>query len=184
MAEVTKETEEIYYQQREDRIHFIKPVYHNLGHLASETLQVGPLICSSQWTMENSIGNLTATIKSDVRPYMNLSEKATVRAQVNALKSMVPSLLDPDYGKESYIAPTARDLGDKYVLLHPTAPTAQSLEDSENRALADYLGEEEVSSHAVHWGRLRLPNGQIACSYWKEKRQTQGLRTARNVKVR
>ncbi|KAF9059360.1 hypothetical protein BDP27DRAFT_1431457 [Rhodocollybia butyracea] len=86
--------------------------------------------------MENSIGNLTAAIHSDSCPFMNLSEKAVVRAQFNTLKSMLPAQLDQHHGKEDYIPSTAEDLGDKYVLLHQSA---RRLEDIKNAALAKYL---------------------------------------------
>ncbi|KAF9059841.1 hypothetical protein BDP27DRAFT_1190999, partial [Rhodocollybia butyracea] len=78
----------------------------------------------------------------------------------------------------------AEDLGDKYVLLHPTAQSARPLEDIENAALAKYLQDENIpTARAVHWGHLRLPNGQIARSYWKEKGKVEDLRMARNVKA-
>ena len=39
--------------------------------------------------------------------------------------------------------------------------------------------------HIIRWARLRLPNGQIARSSWKEKLKSADsqVRTARNIKV-
>ncbi|KIK51956.1 hypothetical protein GYMLUDRAFT_64553 [Collybiopsis luxurians FD-317 M1] len=121
--------------------------------------------------MENSIGNLTKAIKPDVQPYMNLSEKAAVRAQVNALK-------------ENHIPETARDLGDNYILLHPTAQTSQILDERESAALARYLEEENIpTAHVVHWAHLCLPNGQITHLFWQEHRKTENVWMACNVKT-
>ncbi|KIK73568.1 hypothetical protein PAXRUDRAFT_85725, partial [Paxillus rubicundulus Ve08.2h10] len=50
--------EELYYQRREDQLHFICPSVHQVLHLAPETIQKGPPICYAQWTMERSIGNI------------------------------------------------------------------------------------------------------------------------------
>ncbi|KAG1834015.1 hypothetical protein DFJ58DRAFT_719384 [Suillus subalutaceus] len=50
-----REFETLYYQLREDRLHFT-------SHLVTETVQKGPPIRYAQWTMERTIGNLdTAT---------------------------------------------------------------------------------------------------------------------------
>ena len=45
------EFELLYYQRREDRIHFCRQSIHALIHLAPEVTRIGPPICSSQWTM-------------------------------------------------------------------------------------------------------------------------------------
>jgi hypothetical protein len=46
------EFEEIYYQSHMDRLHFVRPWVHSITHIAPETVNKGPPICSSQWTME------------------------------------------------------------------------------------------------------------------------------------
>jgi hypothetical protein len=44
--------------------------------------------------------------------------------------------------------------------------------------------EDDWFPHIVRWARLRLPNGQIARSAWKEKlKATKDVWMARNVKV-
>ena len=56
-------------------------------------------------------------------------------------------------------------------------------------ALLRYLGGLAADSNnwcpkVTRWARLRLPNGQVARSRWKESlKPLQKLRTARNVKV-
>lgn len=48
------EFEEIYYQRRNDRIHFVRPCVHQILHLGPETFQKGPAICTTQWTIERT----------------------------------------------------------------------------------------------------------------------------------
>jgi hypothetical protein len=64
-------------------------------HVAPEVQRVGPLLYSSQWTLERTIGNLGEEIKQLSNPFKNLSERALRRAQVNALKVLI-SRLEPD----------------------------------------------------------------------------------------
>lgn len=120
LVQFTEEFEKLYYQQRTDRIHFVHQSIHSLSHAALEMSCIGPGTYTSQWTIEWSIGNLTGEIKQDLRPYANLSERAYQRAEINALKAMVPEL-DRDHGKENHIPRNCKDLGDGYVLLHLTA---------------------------------------------------------------
>ncbi|KAG2335234.1 hypothetical protein BDR05DRAFT_858792, partial [Suillus weaverae] len=87
--------EMLYYQRRAERLQFIRPCVHQVTHLATETLQKGPPICYSQWTMERTIGNLGQEIRQPSNPYVNLSREGVRRCQVNALKAMVPNLEDP-----------------------------------------------------------------------------------------
>ena len=56
------EFEVLYCQWCPERLHFVHQSIHALTHLAPEAVQVGPWICSSQWTMERTIGNLVAEI--------------------------------------------------------------------------------------------------------------------------
>ncbi|KIJ95011.1 hypothetical protein K443DRAFT_109498 [Laccaria amethystina LaAM-08-1] len=86
------EFEILYYQRHEDQIHFCRQSIHALLHLASEVTRVGPPICSSQWTMERTIGNLGEEIRQPSNPFANLSQRGLLRCQVNALTAMVPEL--------------------------------------------------------------------------------------------
>ena len=77
------------------------------------------------------------------------------------------------------------DLGDRYALLwkrakHPIIPRGD-----EATAILEFLGPEYALPRITKWARLRLPNGQIARSAWREKLcLPEQLRVSRNVKVR
>lgn len=88
--------ERLYHNRLPSRLHFVRQCLHYLLHVASETVRLGPGGCYSwQWTMECTIGNLGEEIKQHTDPYTNLSQRATRRAQVNSLKSLIPDL-EPD----------------------------------------------------------------------------------------
>ena len=74
LLEYSHEFELLYYQRRADRLHFVRQSIHNLMHLASETIRLGPGAYHSQWTMERTIGNLgirkiTCSFFSSYRPF-------------------------------------------------------------------------------------------------------------------
>lgn len=86
------EFETLYYQRQTSRLHFCRQSIHALLHLAPEVARLGPPICSSQWTMERTIGNLGEEIRQPSNPYANLSQRGLLRCQVNALIAMIPDL--------------------------------------------------------------------------------------------
>jgi hypothetical protein len=55
-------------------IHFVQPCIHTPMHLPHEVIRLGPPICSSQWTLECTIGNLGEEIKQHSNPFSNLSQ--------------------------------------------------------------------------------------------------------------
>ena len=77
-----------------------------------EVIWLGPGAYYSQWTMGQTIGNLSKEIKQPSQPFANLSEHGLRRCQVNALKSMLPHL-EP----EPKLPRVSVDLGNGYVLL-------------------------------------------------------------------
>ena len=189
------EYEEFYVQRRSDRLHMVRPSVHGILHMASETVRVGPTPLSSTWTMERLIGDLGSEIRQPSNPYQNLSQRGLRRCQVNALVALFPFLdrtpkLVPQY---------SLDIGDGYVLLRAKERTGRLLtEITEYPLIRLYLEEAErqhgnnldgLQPHArarmsPRWARLRLPNGQIARSAWKEKsRSFKDSRRARCVKV-
>ena len=136
--------------------------------------------------MERTIGNLGEEIRQPSNPYANLSHRGLIRCQINALKAMVPDL----EGSANTLPRGAKDLGGGYVLLRAMEKGLYRLRDCEADALKLYLMdiEHDVPSDwcpsVTRWARLRLPNGQIARSSWKEKlKPLEKLRIARNVKV-
>jgi hypothetical protein len=168
------------------RIHFVRLCMHLLIHLPREVIHLGPPICSSQWTLERTIGNLGEEIKQHSNPFANLSQRGIRRARVNALKALIPDLIVDETTVES-IPRNSRDLGDGYVLLRAREVHAHPLRDCEADALREFLPTAKYGSeiYVRRWARLRLPTGQTCYSAWKEKgKPIHKRRTARNVKVR
>jgi hypothetical protein len=187
LNEFCDEFELLYYQRRIDRLHMIRPCIHLLRHIASEVLRVGPLACSSQWTLERTIGNLGEEIRQPSNPFANLSQRGIRRAQVNALKAMIPSLEPPTNSLPS----GAVDIGDGYVLLRAMEKWPSLVRECEAVVFRTYLRETEGTTMSdewhpsiSRWARVRLPNGQVARSAWKERlKPLNKLRKARIVKV-
>lgn len=186
LVEFTLEFEELYYQRRTDRLHFIRPVLHGILHLAPEVPRVGPGLCASQWTIERTIGNLGEEIRQPSNPYANLSQRGLRRCRVNALKAIFPDLEPAKDG----LPRGAIDIGNDYILLRALEKSPRLVNPCEADALRAYLRENGESvpdgwcPSVRRWARLRLPNGQVARSAWKEKSKPLiKVRMARNVKV-
>lgn len=182
----THEFETLYYRRQVNRLHFCRQSIHALLHLASEVTRLGPPICSSQWTMERTIGNLGEEIRQPSNPYANLSQRGLLRCQVNALVAMIPDL----ERKPPALPHGGLDLGKGFALLRAQDRYDRPMQPCEARALAVYiqnLNGTELGSGCpkiTRWARLRLPNGQIARSKWKEaQKPLNKVRMARNVKV-
>jgi hypothetical protein len=187
LLDFVQEFEMLYYQRLGSRLHFIRPCLHLLIHLAPEVLRVGPGLCSSQWTMERVIGDLGQEIRQPSNPYANLSQRALRRCQVNALKAMLPDLAGPP----NHLPRGAVPIGNNYTLLRAKEKYPKPVRDCEARAFAAYMQEQGANILDVdswrpsvsRWARLRLPNGQVARSAWKEGKSLRRVRIARNVKV-
>ncbi|KAF8220834.1 hypothetical protein L208DRAFT_1331490 [Tricholoma matsutake] len=187
LIQFAHEFELLYNQQRPDHIHFVQQSIHGLMHLATEILCIGPGICSSQWTMERVIGSLGQEVCQPSNAFANLSRKAIQRCQVNALKAMVLNL---NRYVPADIPQTAINVGNGFVLLRAQDTTAQVMLDYEKDALGKYFKDiqdiddldDEWHPMVTRWARLRLPNGQITCSTWKEKEKAK-VQITRNAKV-
>ena len=187
LLEFAYEFEKLYYQRRTDRLHFVWQSIHAVTHLAPEVARIGPPTCSSQWTMERTIGNLGQEICQQSNPYANLSQRGLLRSQINALKAMIPDL-DP---LPPVVPRGGKDIGDGFILLRAKDKAPWAMRDCERQAFSDYLKNahalqvpEGWSPGVARWARLRLPNGQVARSAWKEKlKPVEKVRMARNVKV-
>ena len=187
LVQFVEEYELLYYQRRGDRIHFCRQSLHALLHIVPEIVRVGPGVYYTQWTMERTIGNLGEEIKQPSKPYANLSQRGVRRCQVNALKAMIPDL----EGDTNKLPRGAVDLGNGYVLLRARDKTASELSGEMETAVwayfRDAVGDLAIDTHlrVTRWSRLRLPNGQIARSNWKESLKTIAhVRIARQVSVR
>ncbi|RXW17283.1 hypothetical protein EST38_g8570 [Candolleomyces aberdarensis] len=84
--------ETLYYQRREDRIHFCRPALHTLLHTPSEVYRIGPGPYATQYTMENIIGDLGGEIRQHATPFANLKKIALRRCQINAIKVIYPEV--------------------------------------------------------------------------------------------
>ncbi|KAJ6498405.1 hypothetical protein C8R47DRAFT_971893 [Mycena vitilis] len=184
LCEAYEEFETLYYQRKVPRLHFCRQSVHNFLHTGPEVIQLGPGACYGQWTMERTIGNLVEEVKQHSDPYTNLSMRGRRRAQVNALKSLIPDL-EPEPG----LPRGADDLGGGYVLLTAKDEYNQVIRGAQGEALREYLEDLREESFPDNfypslqrWARLRLPNGQIARSAWKEKQKAlEKVRMARNI---
>jgi hypothetical protein len=127
-------------------------------------------------------------IKQHSNPFANLAQRGLRRAQTNALKAMVPDLQPT----ENPFPRSSIDLGDSYVLLRAMDNVSRPVRLPEATAIRAYLQTHGIIALADHpgdiyvtrWARLRLPNGQISRSAWKEKlKPLSQTRMARQVKV-
>ena len=65
----TQEFEMIYCQRKQTQIHFVCLCLHTLIHLPHKVVWVVPPVCSSQWTLEQTIGYLGEEIKQHSNPF-------------------------------------------------------------------------------------------------------------------
>ena len=169
--------EELYYQRKESRIHFICQSIHLLTHIAPETFRVGPLACYAQWTLETAIRNLGQEIRQDRDMFANLTQCAVLCAQTNSLQSFFPSI-QLEFGEpgSSLLSTRARQF-DGYVgyAFHPRCKEYPNpVAEDKREALIFYWHAQgwpnaDTWTHAVCcWAKLQLPNGQIACLLWHE----------------
>jgi len=177
LVQFVEEYEHLYYQRRMDRLHFARPCLHTLLHTAPEVLRVGNGSLTDQYTMERAIGELGKGIRQPSNPYGNLCQLSLRRAQANALKAACPQL-DDDL---PHLPRYSEDLGAGYVLLRPREKLASKFSDAESEVIKHVCNKEKRQK----WGRLQLPNGQIARSLFSETRRvSEDTRVSRNVKVK
>jgi hypothetical protein len=182
-----EEFETLYYQRKVERLHFCRQSLHALLHMAPEVVRVGPGVYYTQWTMERTIGNLGEEIHQPSNPFANLSQRGIRRSQINALKAMIPDL-ERDLDR---LPRGANDIGDRYVFLRARDATACLIDGYAGAAICEFYQDKGFGNfdgnwfpHIVRWARLRLPNGQIARSAWKEKlKPLEQACMARNIKV-
>lgn len=188
LNEFQREFEQLYYQRNPDRIHFVRQSIHLLSHIAPEITRVGPLACYSQWTMENAIGSLGAEIRQDFDPYANISQRGIIRAQTNAINSMMPDL---SLKVKDKLPEYSVDLGNGYVLLRACDNVLREVPGPEAHAILKLWLEEGwpnrdgwASTRKVkRWARLQLPNGQKVRSAWGEGCSLRKCRRTTIVKV-
>lgn len=176
LTSFVEEYENLYYQRRADRLHLCRPCLHTLLHLAPEVARVGPGAYTTQFTMEHAIGDLTQDIRQPSNVFANLCQVTLRRAQLNALKNTCPEL-DPSSTRS--IPKYAFDCGDGLLFLRPRDRYQKCLDGPE----LEIIREKSNLSRLRRWGRIQLPNGQIARSLFSEKGKKSNTRVSRNVKV-
>ncbi|EIW75401.1 hypothetical protein CONPUDRAFT_65682, partial [Coniophora puteana RWD-64-598 SS2] len=173
------EFERLYYRRQKNRLHFVRPCVHLTHHLAAEAARVGSPMCSSQYPMERTIGNLKEELRQPSNIFANLAQRGLLRAQMNALKAMYPML---ETSKDDQDPSGSISLGGGYVFLFKKERTnLLSLRESERAAILSFFGAPLV--RILRWARLKIPTGQIARSRWGEAANSRCTRRSRNVKI-
>jgi hypothetical protein len=181
LAEWENEFEEKYYNRQISRLHLVRPCVHAVIHAARETVRCGPLNLVAQWALENTIGNLGREVHQHSNPFSNLSERGLLQAQINVFK-----VIYPQFDHTASLPRGAQEIGRGYVLLCARDRNIIEISDEQEKnifmsfLLASGIPQPKLS--IIRWARLRLPNGQIARSAWKEL-QNKNTRNSRNVKV-
>ncbi|KAG1722369.1 hypothetical protein EDD22DRAFT_983013 [Suillus occidentalis] len=124
--------------------------------------------------------NLGQELCQPSRPYANISREGVRQCQVNSLLSMMPELDEPPVG----LPEGAIDLGEGFALLRKHNKNSQNAAGAHAHAITTFLGDRPLP-RIKRWARLRLPNGQIACSAWRETlRPIEQTCMSRNVKLK
>ena len=176
--------EELYYQRKVARLHFVRQCLHSLTHLANETLRCGPLSGCAQWCMETAVGSFGREVRSHSNTFANVANRGVLRAQINAIKAKIPDLeREPTLPRGSF------SFGDGYALLHATDTIRRPVSNREAEAIraseiVDESNRFPGSINVLRWARLLLPNGQVCRCTWKEKSGGEkAVRCARNAKA-
>jgi hypothetical protein len=117
-------------------IHFVCPCMQSLIHLPCEVVCIGPPICSSQWMLECTIGNLGKEIKQHSNPFANLSQHGIRHAWVNAFVAMIPDLEGHKSSKRSH---GSKDLNCGHILLCAQDADPHCLQECEADTLRQFL---------------------------------------------
>ena len=192
LTSFAREFKDLYYQRKESRIHFVRQSVHLLTHIAPETFRVGPLACYAQWTLETAIGNLGCEIRQDRDMFVNLSQRAVLRAQTNSLQARFPNVqLEFGETETPSLSTRARKFeGYDGYAFHPRCeeyPTPVA-EDEREALILHWRSQGwpnvDTWTHAVcRWAKLQLPNGQVAHSVWHETKVMSKLHRASCVEV-
>jgi hypothetical protein len=191
-VEAHRQFEELYYQGNPARLNYCRQSLHNCSHGAPEIVRVGRLSLLSQYPLERTIGDLGRQIRNfqGDKMYTNFANMGWRQVQINALFSIYPGLAP----KDKVVSPKDIAIGGGFYLLRrgsdKTARLASTLEGEaimrwlEDNSLPDVFVNPS-SIRIARWARVRLPNGQIVRSLWKEQLASdpRNIRMARNVKV-
>ena len=178
LIQFVEEYENLYYQWRMDHLHFCRPCLHSLLHTCPEIIRIGPGTYLTQYTMERQIGDLGQQVRQPSNPFTNLCQVALRRSQINALKSMCPEL---DTTSDVPLPAHSHDNNDGYIFLIPRQKRPMKLQGAEK-----VIMEAEFKRSMIRkWGRLHLPNGQVAWSIFSEgRRMSPNTCVTQNLKVK
>jgi len=185
LLEWVVEFEDLYYQRKTERLHYVRQCVHSLVHLGPEATRVGPPSLSAQWTMERMIGVFGSLLRQPSSVFSNLREQARRVAEINAVVAMWPEI-ESNRGELR----GSLNLGQGYILLTPKDMKVYQLSPTEKAALDTFYSNlptpENPQRRSIYrWGRLDIPTEQTARSSWKEvDRTSTAARTDRNLKVR
>jgi hypothetical protein len=116
-TDFSNEFELIYIQRKSDCLHMARQSIHSRSHNTAETTCLGPLMNTSQWTIEHAIGLLVGDIQSDVQPFSNICHIAHCYCQINALLSVLPDL---NLSTNEHKGPPLKlDAGSGYFIVQP-----------------------------------------------------------------
>ncbi|KAJ2929000.1 hypothetical protein H1R20_g8095, partial [Candolleomyces eurysporus] len=191
VLEFAVEFETKFVQRKASRVHFVWPCIHNVTHIPSSTLRVGPHGLFSQYTMERTIGNIVKEIKQHTTASGNASQRAIRRAQVNTVKVLI---LDEANGVSQPLSRYPQSpAGNGYCILWPKeqSKSGRVVPEDKFTALEVYFDTKDV--HFLYrrsqmplkkWGRLQLPTGDVARSAFQESKRSQHapMRITRMVK--
>jgi len=116
----------------------MRPCIHSLMHLPHEVICLGPPICSSQWTLERTIGNLGKEIKQHSNPFANLSQCGIRCMHANALMAMIPDL-DLERTTKEALPCSSRDVRGGFILLCSREAVPRALQDCEAAAMREFM---------------------------------------------
>ncbi|KAH6885126.1 hypothetical protein BKA70DRAFT_1574592 [Coprinopsis sp. MPI-PUGE-AT-0042] len=154
------EYEHLYIQRKVERMHMGRPSIHTLIHAAQEGM----------------IGLYTKQIRQTSNTFSHLAQIMRRYAETNALKAMYPQF-DPSPPLPRY----SLDTGGGFILLKPQSKASVAVG---NANLTRHVELATGQCRVRKWGRLCLPNGQVARSVFQEERLVHRRpRITRNVKV-
>jgi hypothetical protein len=110
--------------------------------------------------MERAIGDLGGNIRQPSNIYGNLCQIALQQSQLNALKALYPEF-DSDTNK---LPAYSEDIGHGYTFLRPRDRGLVKISGAGGVIISNMFGRNKIR----RWGRLQLPNGQVAQSVYKE----------------
>jgi hypothetical protein len=130
-------------------------------HLPYEVVHLGPPICSSQWALERTIGNLGEEIKQHSNLFANLLQHGIRRARTNTLVAMMPDL-DLERTTKAALPHGSREVRGGFILLCPHEEVLHALWDCEAAALQEFFPSTRMGDQVCvrHWAKLRIPTGQ------------------------